>query len=817
MSLLDFNGTEIKRFQFHSAAVKEITFDREGEYLASCSDDGNVFIHNLFSNETIHYEYGRPLNSVALDPNYARSEKKEFLCGGKNEKLIFNTKGWFGKKDIVLFEKEGPIYNIKWCGNLVAWANDLGVKIYDLATKEMIAYIDRPKGSPRPDLFRCCLIWETNRDLIVGWADCVKIARVYVRQRQIEGYPSRHVEIVAMFRTDFFISGIAPFGKDLAILAYSEEITPDGQIPVGLRPELRIISREGEETSSDSLTIHDFDKYKANDYRLAHLADDDSFYILSPKDLVVAKPRDLDDHIAWLIEGEKYEEALEAAKGHEAELKSHNISDIGQRYLEYLLESDQIVVAADQCTNILKDDKKLWETWILKFEQKGMLQAIAKYIPINKPRLSEMIYEMVLNDFLKNNPHEFLVTINSWPLVYKLQNIIAAVKDKLIRTEKKSDQHILHKALTVLYLHDKQYDNALDLYIRLGEDVFDLVTKHGAQHFRSLADKVLPIVKNNSGKAIDLFVQNTHIIPVAQVVKQLESERRLLLKYLHALMEKNNKDEGIQFYDLQIELYAEYDLEGLEKFLQKSQAYNLDLSLEVCKKKNLYEEMVFIYGRMGIPQEALTLMIDKIGDVRQAIDFVQKQDDQDLWADLINRSINNPQFVSGLLENVGTHINPLALIEKIPHGMEIIGLRDRLVKIIGDYNLQTSLKEGCKDVLKADCKILSKRLYSGLRKGMRVDPQSVKCSLCSNPVMRSTKYKTIVFFCGHTYHQKCIEDLDGDDGELSGRKLSQHANKQDSKELWCKMCRQNNAGGDLVGSVVQTKQKPTFQTSARMI
>lgn len=45
-------------------------------------------------------------------------------------------------------------------------------------------------------------------------------------------------------------------------------------------------------------------------------------------------------------------------------------------------------------------------------------------------------------------------------------------------------------------------------------------------------------------------------------------------------------------------------------------------------------------------------------------------------------------FVSGLLENVGTHINPLKLIEKIPKGMEIIGLRDRLVKIINDYLLQ---------------------------------------------------------------------------------------------------------------------------------
>jgi hypothetical protein len=91
--------------------------------------------------------------------------------------------------------------------------------------------------------------------------------------------------------------------------------------------------------------------------------------------------------------------------------------------------------------------------------------------------------------------------------------------------------------------------------------------------------------------------------------------------------------------------------------------------------------------------------------------------------------LQNPVFVSGLLENVGTHINPLSLIEKIPKGMEIIGLRDRLVKIIYDYNLQMSLKEGCKEVLKSDCKILADKLWAGLRKGSRYVEKRVRGTL----------------------------------------------------------------------------------------
>jgi len=187
------------------------------------------------------------------------------------------------------------------------------------------------------------------------------------------------------------------------------------------------------------------------------------------------------------------------------------------------------------------------------------------------------------------------------------------------------------------------------------------------------------------------------------------------------------------YHDLQVELYAKYNLSELANFLEKSNFYKLDKALQICKERNLWKEIVFILARMGNTQEALTLMIEKVGDVKKAIEFVEKQNDSELWAELIKKSIRNPQFVSGLLENLGTHINPLQLIRHIPKGMEIIGLRDRLVKIIFDYNLQTSLREGCKEVLKADCVILAGRLYDGNRKGLRIG-DTTRCPTCNSSI-----------------------------------------------------------------------------------
>lgn len=39
------------------------------------------------------------------------------------------------------------------------------------------------------------------------------------------------------------------------------------------------------------------------------VAEDNHFFIISPKDVVVAKPRDEDDHVAWLLEHHNYEVA----------------------------------------------------------------------------------------------------------------------------------------------------------------------------------------------------------------------------------------------------------------------------------------------------------------------------------------------------------------------------------------------------------------------------------------------------------------------------------------------------------------------------
>jgi hypothetical protein len=140
------------------------------------SSIGKVYIYALYTPEIQSFDYRRPVKAVAIDPEYAHKKARQFVSGGMAEQLVMNEKGWLGHQNTVLHANEGPIYSIQWKNNFIAWANDTGVKVYDTLTSLRITYIDRPSGSPRPDLYKCRLVWKNDTTLMIGWADTVKVA-----------------------------------------------------------------------------------------------------------------------------------------------------------------------------------------------------------------------------------------------------------------------------------------------------------------------------------------------------------------------------------------------------------------------------------------------------------------------------------------------------------------------------------------------------------------------------------------------------------------------------------------------------------------
>lgn len=152
-------------------------------------------------------------------------------------------------------------------------------------------------------------------------------------------------------------------------------------------------------------------------------------------------------------------------------------------------------------------------------------------------------------------------------------------------------------------------------------------------------------------------------------------------------------------------------------FLRASNFYDLERALQICEKHDYVHETVFLLGRMGDNLKALHLIIERLGDVRLAIDFAEEQRDDDLWEALLTHSETRPDFIRALLEHGGTEIKPVRLIERIQDGLEIPGLKPALVKVLQASNLQVSLLEGCQRILYGDCAKLAIELQVGQTKG----------------------------------------------------------------------------------------------------
>ncbi|KAI8618778.1 hypothetical protein BC830DRAFT_1107192 [Chytriomyces sp. MP71] len=835
--ILDVGGNNVKRFECHSASVNCVCIDTSAEFVASASDDGKVVVNSLYTNETALFRHRRPVKAVALESEYAKKPSKTLVSGGTAEELLLTGKGWFSSFDTVIASGEGPIWAIVWRKDTIAWANDAGVKLYDVTTQTKFAYIDRPHGSPRADLFRCNLCWKDDETLMIGWADSVKIGVIKDRKSaaaegvsapNISSLPPRYVEIMCEFRTDFIVSGIAPLLDQIVLLSFivdmdglrnidvlpssSDEATVSKRV-VSQQPEVHVVDMHGEHIANDVLNVFGYEHYRANDYHLAHLTSpsDTTFYLVSPKDIITAKPRNTDDRIKWLTDKARYEEALRLAElvlasrkeadgsAYEGVLKDADIVAIGIKYLGSLCEEGNYEKAATQAPKILRNDAKLWEEWVFVFLGANRLSFILPFIPYQgDTRLNKSCYEMVLSRFLETDKETFSDLIKKWPTdLYNAVIVTDAVEYLL--TKDPENMHLLdagidlsvatsrfekallyglklhrpgiltlvephnlfhtlqtHVHLVVAYdMHVAERDEEADPAARLwtGGAAFGVMEGSVAT---DLGEYVRVSRRAGCGEGVRLLVENADRAPVSSIVKQLSQTRRSLHIYLDALF-RASPQEGVQFHSSQVELYADFDPTRLLEFLRSSALYKVQDAFSLCEVRDLVPEMVYLLGKMGDKRKALLLVIERLGDVNQAIDFAKEQNDEVLWDDLIRYSVDKPPFIIGLLENLGSHIDPVKIIRQIPEGLPIPQLRANLIKIMTDYGIQMSLREGCRKILVSDAVALMEALYLSQRRAAFFSEEDLKCSLCESRFSFDDPEKHIViYFCRHLYHKSCL-------------------------------------------------------------
>lgn len=523
-------------------------------------------------------------------------------------------------------------------------------------------------------------------------------------------------------------------------------------------------------------------------------------FIHSPYDCILATKRDLGDHLAWLLEHKKYQDAWELLDENPEVMVTSERSDsslthspdrntsttaefdedassvidlhkqpntpvekekqrIGELWIQELLEDGDWDKAAKIVAMVVKTPDR-WEKWVYTFAGAKRFDEIVNYIPPEPmhPPIPGTIYEIVLGHYLRTDKPRFKELIERWGLeLFSIQEISTALENQLrsrdVREdsiedgEKGRDWRIVVEALARLHEANGKYRDALKCYIKL-QDADSAMRLIRDNHLAdAVADDVVSFIGlrvpeghpdrmsveelgEATSEAITLLVDETQrgLIRLETVVSQLEkrSLNRYLYFYFRGLWQEYRDqpvDETLslidEFPDLAVRIFALFDREILMDFLRVSTSYAFEKAVQECEHANYVPELVYLYSKTGQMKRALYLIIDRLGDVSQAIAFAKEQDDPDLWEDLLEYSMDKPRFIQGLLEEVGTSINPITLIRRIPESLEIPGLREGLKHIMKEHEIQYSISSGVARVLRSEVVAAQSQLRNGQRKGVK--------------------------------------------------------------------------------------------------
>eukprot|EP01147_Barroeca_monosierra_P010563 gene10563-2687_t len=834
------NGTQVQQFTQHTERITDISIDRYGDYVATGSDDGKFFanvypykmdsavpevvIRNMYDTKSVvMFSFDRPIRSVAIDPQYPKKKKNMFITGVKFSYvyhiifvrricnlnmfnglilMLMNSDGSFqqlhdrinafgGKAGqlllhldksfafftrtnaTVLHSGEGCISIIRWRDLYVAWANDVGVKVYDTSINQRIASVDRPQNSPSPAEYQCRLCWKNDDTLLIGWADHIAVGEIRRRKGPLApGDLEAFMQLLVRIETTFWISGIAPFDEDMGLLAYLDsevELLSGKKAPCGDVPEFKVLTMGALETNSTDLEIANYDKYRANDYFFECIPEDNMFYIVSPQDIIVGKPLTTDQRIEWLLKHERYEEATDIADAHHSELQQYTPTQVKESRISHLLKQGAFDQAAALTPIVFGTDVLLWEKWVELFNRAGALPNLAKYIPFEEFRLSHTMYDKVLLSFLDTNVELFGKIMRKWVNVMTMTIIVEAV--------------------------EKQTQKSLNIYLDLHRvEAFELLASKPIL-FQHVQDRIVDMINLNQERAIALLCEFRDRVPLKKVLPQLEQHPILQLEYLEAMASLDDNVGRVYGAKL-VELTADHALHKLLKLLQTNHSIPYREALKICQEKHLWREYAYCLQRGGKVKEAMVLMITKLGLVEEAIELVAQENDESLWDDLIDQCFasDNPVYIRKLLANSGSYINPCKIIERSDlRGRVIEGLRDSLVKILSDFNLQIELLKGSTEIMMNDCVDLSLKLHRLRKRAIVVAPESTSCHQCTRTLSTfGTQDEALLFRCRHMFCRTCLEEFIA--GRQRSRSIQNSTAAQPLQFNYCPICTRSSRG-----------------------
>ncbi|KAJ6251060.1 vacuolar protein sorting-associated protein [Anaeramoeba flamelloides] len=828
--------------------------DDNSRYSDTPMDKKSLFSYFFSDNEPVpEYVNNRttPIRSVAINPKYPK-KKKVFAVGLKNGDIIIASSGMMRSKVHIISQDEGQIYSIDWKGSYIVWASTNGISVYSIKQKMLIGNYKESILFPQSSLYHSIFHWISERRFIVAWSTFFKVFKINTKKKNTS------IMCIKNINFDSVISGVCKY-KDLFIVLSGEDeekqilikktevkITNlknqsknlkgplkdnnsnNGQniikeyVTIKKRelikkypPKITFISNENFQiVSKELIEIGDYDKYCYFDYRIDN--SNEQFFLVSPMKIYIGRLRRIDEVVDWLLEKNRFHEALKIGRNNISKLKSHQINDIGFQLLMYYIKNDYWEQAAIECKDICKNNHNLWIDIIEIFLQHHKFKYLYKCIPMKSPQFSRKFYEKILINCINDRLwDELIYCVQFWPTAHYSDELLIPTLKQVLKNDffyinpifiknlfyydtkfiensqndkdvnidskniedgknnqgghdnktknEKSDDEKENEFLKVinclfqLYYYCENYYPVLiiSVYYKF-INPYNLITQY--KLFSNLELLVIPLIKYDHKKTINFFVKHSDQIPIEMVINEFEKKKELnqyyLYEYLDALFEKSPKI-GEKYHFLLFKLYSEYNRSKIFDILNLSTSIPLDKAVLICKKKNFFEETVKIYDMMGNYIDCLKIKLTNCENMESIIKYVESKKDKDLWHQLIDHCLVHPKYLSVLLEKLPrTGIDFLEIVNKIPKRTKIDQLKENICNIILDRQIFIELMKVTNISIKNDSSYLLNLLNQKKQSGVLID-HTLTCSICQLIIKKmDTQYR--IFNCGHYFHENCL-------------------------------------------------------------
>lgn len=758
---VDPSGTKAAVVSSHEAGVYSISVDAEGRFVASGAADGRVIVAPITGNDAVEpwiSEGTHSILSVALCPEFASasSDNRTVCAGTEDGRLLLHKRGVF-RGENVIHSGEGPVRKVSWKGRLVAWANNKGVKVFNVNSGQKVTFVAKPPAADAST--RCCLTWGSEDRLLMAFGTTVKIA-IFVNQPE-KGIGSVRAEVRYQFNCLDLVCGFASAGgQNIAILTSSQ------RTGAGARANLLLCNLAGEVFHSTSVPLAPATNAGAQNVHLGFIAPHLPMYLSAPREVLSFTTRDLLEHAAWLLEQGLYEDVVKLANGggegvpglrHFCCVKCV-VADLRKSKFEH---------ACEVICSFRDLEGTTWQECIHLFDNFGGLQHLAASIPVPKGgeglRLPNEVYDAVLHRLVAS-PSCLLTVLRFWPsdifsipgLQEKLRESLPGALDRAV--DFSPDDRYRAECLALLDVEVGEISTAVWLFLQLDSpEVFKLLRSDFTSR-KSLVEvvqtNIVRLFHIDNKEACTFLVEFYTTIAVDSVVSALHGcENRWRHEYLKQLFAKDEV-AGQEYHMQMVRLFAEYEPKGLLGFLRASERYPLRDALGVCQQRGFHEEEAYLLRREGRVEEALAIHLETLGDVQGAVRFAAEYQDPKLWDDLVKYVLEHPDLLVTLLEcleeletdsAVGQDsgraqqphtATPGHVLKNLPPETQVLRVASSIQKVFDSEELHVGLHTSCRKLVNDEMLVNKKRFVDSHQRGAAITPGTWKCTLCGRSMNR---------------------------------------------------------------------------------